>query len=119
MGSWIESGQPQRISAEESANCTSNPTSKSEIVKVLKAADSAICAIQDRVATLLELKRSLLQNLLTGKIQNSRGFACTMPEAMETGPIRFCLLFNRETTVEREIIEHPEGGQAGLDLALA
>lgn len=44
-----------------------------EIVKVLKAADSAICAIQDRVATLLELKRSLLQNLLTGKIRIPEG----------------------------------------------
>lgn len=44
-----------------------------EIVKILKAADSAICAIQDRVATLLELKRSLLQNLLTGKVRIPEG----------------------------------------------
>ncbi len=44
-----------------------------EIVKLLKAADRATCAIRERVDALLELKRSLLQNLLTGKIRIPEG----------------------------------------------
>jgi restriction endonuclease S subunit len=52
-----------------------------------------------------ELKRSLLQNLLTGKIEFQKG--PFMPELTERRrPIRVRTLFNEETTVEREIIEH-------------
>lgn len=46
-----------------------------EIVKLLRAADRATCAIRERVDALLELKRSMLQNLLTGKIRIPEG-AC-------------------------------------------
>lgn len=44
-----------------------------EIVKLLKAADGATCTIQKTVDALMELKRSLLQNLLTGKIRIPEG----------------------------------------------
>ncbi|MEF8728336.1 MAG: restriction endonuclease subunit S [Accumulibacter sp.] len=44
-----------------------------EIVKFLRAADEATRAIQKRVNAQLELKRSLLQNLLTGKIRIPEG----------------------------------------------
>ncbi len=44
-----------------------------EIVKLLKAADGATCTIQKTLDALMELKRSLLQNLLTGKIRIPEG----------------------------------------------
>lgn len=44
-----------------------------EIIKPLKAADAAIHAIEVRVGALMEMKRSLLQNLLTGKIRIPEG----------------------------------------------
>jgi type I restriction enzyme S subunit len=48
-------------------------TEQVEIVKPLKAADAALQAKQVRVRALTELKRSLLQNLLTGKIRIPEG----------------------------------------------
>ncbi len=44
-----------------------------EILMPLKAADTAIQSIQMRVEALMELKRSLLQNLLTGMIRIPEG----------------------------------------------
>jgi len=44
-----------------------------EIVKPLKTADAAICAIRERVDALMEMKRSFVQNLLTGKIRIPEG----------------------------------------------
>lgn len=44
-----------------------------EIVKPLKAADAAILAVDQRIESLQRMKRSLLQNLLTGKIRIPEG----------------------------------------------
>ncbi|OHC63916.1 MAG: hypothetical protein A2040_09480 [Rhodocyclales bacterium GWA2_65_19] len=44
-----------------------------EIVKPLKAADAAIRAVNERIESLQRMKRSLLQNLLTGKIRIPEG----------------------------------------------
>jgi len=43
------------------------------MVEMLQAAESHVLRMQKKVAALLELKRSLLQNLLTGKIRIPEG----------------------------------------------
>lgn len=46
---------------------------QTEMVEMLQAAESHVLRMQKKVAALLELKRSLLQNLLTGKIRIPEG----------------------------------------------
>jgi type I restriction enzyme S subunit len=44
-----------------------------EMVKLLQAAENQVISVQTKVVALLEMKRSLLQNLLTGKIRIPEG----------------------------------------------
>ncbi len=46
---------------------------QAEMVKLLQAAENQVISVQAKVVALLEMKRSLLQNLLTGKIRIPEG----------------------------------------------
>ena len=50
-----------------------DPDEQDEIVTILHRCEDAIDALQDKVEALLRLKKSLLQNLLTGKVRVAKG----------------------------------------------
>ena len=49
------------------------PNEQREIIDVLNAAEANVAVVQQKVAALEAVKRSLLQNLLTGKIRIPEG----------------------------------------------